>query len=104
MDELEAIRKVMKGEQERSRAEQPGLPPPADLVDLLYRSIEASTAPPTADQKRLSQSVQQKLREQAQKLNRILSQELPALQSKLDQSGIRWTPGRPISLPPELPF
>jgi hypothetical protein len=102
--ELSTIREAMKGKSERSVAELPGRPPTADLIDQLYRATEAATALPTEDQKRLTREAHQELSEQVDELNRILGESLPELQHKLDAVGIRWTPGRPVPKPPELPL
>jgi hypothetical protein len=102
-DELDSIRKAMEGEATRSRAEQSGPPPIAEQLIVLYRNMAIASAPPTEDQRRLTHESHRKLGDQVQKLNTILTQSLPALWEKLAQEEIRWTPGRLIPLPPELP-
>ena len=32
-------------------------------------------------------------------VNQLTGSKLPALEQQLDQSGVQWTPGRPIKLP-----
>jgi photosystem II stability/assembly factor-like uncharacterized protein len=97
-DQLNHIKEKMRGESGRSRAEQPGPLPVADQARQLYFSIEGSTAVPTDDQKRLTRWCHEALSEQTAQLNRIVGQELPELRRKLDELGIRWTPGRPIAV------
>ncbi len=98
-EERSAIEKAMKGEQGRSRAEQPGALPIAELVPQLYANIEAVTAPPTEDQARQTRESHQKLGEQVGRLNRLLEETLPALREQLDGAGVRWTPYRRIPMP-----
>ena len=99
-EERSAIEKVMKGEPTRSRAEQRGALPIAELVPQLYANVEAVTAPPTDVQARQTRESQQKLGEQVQRLNQLLDTTLPALRDKLDGAGVRWTPNRVIPSTP----
>ena len=71
-----------------------------EQVRLLYANVESSTALPTADQQRLTRHSQEKLTEQIGALERLVLQNLPALERQLDAAGVPWTPGRTIALPP----
>ena len=90
----------MSGGETRGGAEQRRRIPIASQVTRLYSSVEAATAVPTADQRRLILESREKLNEQVAKLNRLVSEALPALNDQLTQHGVSWTPGRPIGLPP----
>ena len=100
-DALTEVRRAINGEENtRSRAEQRGAPALAEQVRLLYANVESSTALPTADQQRLTRHSQEKLTEQIGALERLVLQNLPALERQLDAAGVPWTPGRTIALPP----
>jgi photosystem II stability/assembly factor-like uncharacterized protein len=75
-------------------------PPPLERQILsLYNQIEGSTAAPTDDQRRLTRRSHERLATQIEELNRILSEDLPRLNQKLDEAGVPWTPGRTLTLP-----
>ena len=98
--EADEILGQMSGGETRGGAEQRRQMPIASQVTRLYSSVEAATAVPTADQRRLILESREKLNEQVAKLNRLVSEALPALNDQLTQHGVSWTPGRPIGLPP----
>ena len=98
--ETEEILGHMSGGETRGGAEQRTHTPIASQIPRLYSSVEASTAVPTAVQQRLIVESREKLDEQVAKLNRLVSEALPALHNQLTQHGVSWTPGRPIGVPP----
>ncbi len=100
---LEEVLIAIRGEGERSRAEQPGAPPLAEGVRQLYANIEIATARPTEEQRRLTQEAHDKLSREVEKLNDLLAGPLPDLYQKLDAAGLRWTAGRSIRLPTAPP-
>lgn len=99
-DQAASIVKVLRGEAGRSPAEQAGPLPLVGQLAELYGNVEAATALPTEDQRRLTRESHQKLTAAVAQLNRLLGEELPQLNRELDAQGIRWTPGRPIRVPP----
>jgi hypothetical protein len=66
----------------------------ADQINMVYAYVEGSTAPPTEDQKRMMHSATEQLGELMDQLNRLVKDVIPALNQKLDQHGVPWTPGR----------
>ncbi len=98
--EADEILRQMSGGDTRGGAEQRRRMPIASQVTRLYSSMEAATALPTADQRRLILESREKLNEQVAKLNRLVREALPALNDQLTQHGVSWTPGRLIGLPP----
>ncbi len=96
---VEAIVKTMEGDDTSGGATLPGAPPLADRVRQLYSAIESATSLPTTEQRELTELSRKDLAEQIALVNQLTESKLPALEQQLDQSGVRWTPGRPIELP-----
>ena len=102
-DLLEEILVAIRGKGERSRAEQPGAPPLLEGIRQLYANIEIATARPTEQQRRLTQGAHTKLSHSVKKLNELLAGPVKDLYQSLDDAGVRWSIGRPIPLPIQLP-
>ena len=98
-DEVEEILQEMVGEEEAGGAQQRGAPPLNEQIQRLYVRVEATTALPTADQRRLTRRSHERLGQQIGRIEGLVIRKLPALERQLDAAGIRWTPGRHISLP-----
>jgi hypothetical protein len=64
-----------------------------------YSSVQASTALPTADQSRIAQESYDGLAEQLGALRTLIKQDLPALQAQLEEAGVPWSLGRPLTMP-----
>jgi photosystem II stability/assembly factor-like uncharacterized protein len=77
-------------------AQQEALIPLSDMIRRLYSSIEGSTGRPTDDQSRQIQNCLKLLNDQVEKVNGLATKSLPALNNQLNESGVSWTPGRPI--------
>lgn len=75
-------------------AEQPKTSPIARRIRETYFATEASTARPTDDQLRITLEAGQRLKEEVAMLDRLVNESIPAFNRKLDESGVRWTPGR----------
>ena len=76
----------------------------ASRLRTAYSGMQASTSVPTDDQIDVSQRGYEQLGEQLDILNRLIADELPALNSRLDADGVPWSMGRAIVLrPPGLP-
>jgi hypothetical protein len=94
--DVDAIFLTMEGEETGTGATLPGAPPLADLVRQLYVAIEAATAIPTTEQRRLTRLSHEKLTEQIAFVNQLTGSKMPALEKQLADSEVPWTPGRPI--------
>jgi hypothetical protein len=95
---VEAIRNEMTGGEE----DQPDPKAPTPIgrqIRSLYNAVEASTAAPTTDQRRLVRRTWERLGEQVDTVNRLMGETLPELKRDLDEAGIPWTRGRRIALP-----
>jgi hypothetical protein len=97
--DVEAVLQTMEGDEEGTGATLPGAPPLAERVRQLYLAIEAATAIPTAEQQQLTRLSYEQLQEQITFVNQLAGSKLPALEQLLDQSVVKWTPGRPIKMP-----
>jgi len=97
--ELADVNKVFRGEPERGVALTPGPPALAQQIAGLYGEVEASTALPTEEQKRLTVQSQALLKRQIERLN-LLTGAVNVLNQELDSAGVPWTIGRPLSYPP----
>jgi photosystem II stability/assembly factor-like uncharacterized protein len=64
-----------------------------------YSSVHASNALPTADQSRIAQESYDTLSEQLASLQTLIEYDLPALQTRLEETGIPWSLGRPLIMP-----
>jgi hypothetical protein len=95
--DVDAILQTMEGDETGTGATLPGAPPLADRIRQLYVAIEAATSIPTTEQRQLTRLSREKLTEQIAFVNRLTGRKLPALEKQLDESGVQWTPGRPIS-------
>jgi photosystem II stability/assembly factor-like uncharacterized protein len=98
---VDVIIEKMLGKETDGGATLPGAPPLANRVRQLYSAIEAATALPTADQRRLTRLSQEELGELISRVNQLTGTRLPAFEQQLDEAGVPWTPGRPISLKAE---
>jgi hypothetical protein len=96
--EAQAIIKQVRGEGGRFRGDGP--PPISRQITQLLSAVDSSTALPTDDQRRLTRRSHERLSEQVEKLNKLLREDVVALNKKLDAAGVPWTPGRTIVLPP----
>ena len=97
--ERSLLEKATKGKPMRSRAEQRGVLPIAELIPKLYANIEAVTALPTENQLRQTRESHKELARQVLQLNRFLGETFPAFRNQLDGAGVRWTPHRRIPMP-----
>ncbi len=95
---LAEITTVFRGEPARGIALTPGPPALAQQVAQLHSQVEASTALPTEEQRRLTAESQDIMKQQIERLNE-LSRALAALNEKLDAADVPWTAGRPLALP-----
>ena len=68
-------------------------------VSQSYFSVHASNALPTADQSRVAREDYDALAEQLGALRTLIEQDLPALQSLLEEAGVPWSLGRPLIMP-----
>ena len=84
----------LRGRGGRDVAEQPKTPPIAPRIRETYRSAEASTARPTDDQLRITDETGNRLKEETATLGGLVNTSIPAFNRKLDEAGVRWTPGR----------
>jgi photosystem II stability/assembly factor-like uncharacterized protein len=98
-DAVAGIRRDIMGAGARSIAEQVHEVPLVERLPQLYAAVEASTALPTADQRRMIAEAHAELKTIITRLNGLLSEQLPALEKTLGALGVRWTPGRPLPMP-----
>jgi len=98
-DEVDGILRAIRGEARRGVAEQPTSVSLNDRIRQVYSEIEASTGVPTADQQRLTRQAHDELKTVVERLNRMLTDSVPAFNRRLDGAGASWTPGRPLPLP-----
>ena len=91
---VDGVLEKLRGSGRRDIAEQPKTPPIARRIRETYFSAEASTARPTDDQLRITQETGQRLKEEVATLDRLVNGSIPAFNRKLDEAGVRWTPGR----------
>jgi photosystem II stability/assembly factor-like uncharacterized protein len=95
--ELQRILDTMTGTDDGGGATAPGAPPLARQIRQLYSAIGASTALPTAEQTRLTERSRDLLAVQVDAVNTLLDGDMARLRRRLDDAGIPWTPGRPIT-------
>ena len=69
------------------------------LVRRLYSTTEAWTGLPTADQEHLTGWAQGELQDVVDRLNELAGPRFSELGRRLQATGVRWSPGRPIGLP-----
>jgi hypothetical protein len=98
--QIAALFRDIRGGDARSAAEQEGPLPLGSQLDQLFANIEASTAEPTDDQRWLIQHCEERLADVVARVNRLLTEAVPAFDKALDQNGVPWTSGRSIAMPP----
>ena len=97
--DVEALLTELRGQAEEGVARTPGPLAVVDQLRQLYSTVEAATARPTAEQRRVAREAHDRLSRVVTGLNRLTQSSIPALAGELDQAGVRWTEGRPIRLP-----
>jgi hypothetical protein len=100
--EARRLRAVLDGPGSEGIAQQETMLPLSDLLSRLYRSTEAWTGTPTADQGRLTGTAHRDVGELLDALRPLLERDLPSLRRALIEGGLPWPGGPPPLLPEDL--
>ncbi len=90
---LKNIRELINGDPLPRRFQEPTLPGLRSRVRLAVSSW-GMTAPPTQTQRAAYEYAAAEFGDVLERLRVVLEEEIPALQAKLDEAGVPWTPGR----------
>ena len=97
--QVDGVLDNLLGRGRRDVAEQPKAPPIARRIRETYAFVEASTARPTDDQLRITEKAGERLSVEVARIDRLVSETIPAFNRKLDTLGVPWTPGRSPGVP-----
>jgi photosystem II stability/assembly factor-like uncharacterized protein len=98
--ELHAIDEALVGNRARASVEDDGVTTITRRVQVAQIGTAWSTYGPTPTHRRSLEIAEAELAKVRERLNGVLERRLPALETKLEQAGAPWTPGRPM---PPLP-
>ena len=93
---LEEMNEQLNGNQTRDSAGDPGPVSIAARVNVAWSGNFLSTYGPTPTHLRSVEIAQSQLVELSDRLDAILTVDLPALEEKLEAAGVPWTPGRSV--------
>ena len=82
------------GNERRDRMGDPGPVPIARRLQVALAGSRVSTYGPTTTHVESVEIAEEELAELGRELDRLLGQDLPALERKLEAAGVPWTPGR----------
>ena len=91
---------TLVGNRARASVEDDGVTTITRRVQVAQIGTAWSTYGPTPTHRRSLQIAEAELAKVRERLNGVLERRLPALETKLEQAGAPWTPGRPM---PPLP-
>jgi photosystem II stability/assembly factor-like uncharacterized protein len=94
---VEELRERLSGNEDRDRAGDPGPVSISRRLGIVGMGIRLSTYGPTPTHRMSFELAEKGFAELKAELDRLLGQELPALERKLDDAGVPWTPGRGAS-------
>jgi hypothetical protein len=98
--ELQAIDEALVGNRARASVEDDGVTTITRRVQVAQIGTAWSTYGPTATHRRSLEIAEAELAKVRERLNAVLERRLPAFETKLEEAGAPWTPGRPV---PHLP-
>jgi len=93
---LRDLKEALGGNRRRSRMNDPGPISIQRRLEVAYTGNRYSTYGPTPTHRQSLAIAGERLGELQDALNRILREDLPALEAQLDAAGVPWTPGRGV--------
>lgn len=90
------LRQALEGDPLKSDLGEPAPPAINDRLQVVEFGNRFSTYGPTPTHLRVLEIARSELAALGSELDRILGEELPALEQTLDSAGVRWTPGRGV--------
>jgi hypothetical protein len=94
--QLDGLRRTLDGDRRRAMMGDPGPVSIERRLDVAMTGNELSTYGPTPTHRRSVEIARKQFAGLREALDRMLSEELPALEVKLDAAGVPWTPGRAL--------
>jgi hypothetical protein len=88
------LRERLAGSRERRRMGDPGPVSVARRLAVVVSGTAQSTHGPTATHLQALEIAREEFEETRNELNLLIDTELPALERRLDEAGVPWTPGR----------
>lgn len=86
----------LEGSAQRRRMGEPTAPSIEDRLQVVQTGVRFSTYGPTPTHRKSYEIAVSDLARLQQKLNALLTDDLPALSEDLEEAGVPWTPGRPV--------
>lgn len=94
-DRLADLRVDLEGNAQKGRMGEPRAPSIEDRLQVVQTGVRFSTYGPTPTHLRSFEIARSELARVQQKLNTLVTEDLPALEADLEAAGVPWTPGRP---------
>ena len=101
--ELEALKQKLydldgdlSGNRSRRAMGEPRVPTVSDRLRVASRTDGQSDYGPTATHRRALEIASQEFGRIEPQLRQLLEADLPALEEKMEEAGVPWTPGRPL--------
>jgi hypothetical protein len=91
---LQDLREQIAGNRMRGRMADPGPVSIQRRLEVANMGTRSSTYGPTPTHRRSLEIARERIDELRQELDPLLGEDLPALEQKLDEAGVPWTPGR----------
>jgi len=91
---LHALRERLSGDRQRGRMGDPGPVSIARRVEVASMGTRSSTYGPTPTHRMSLDIARESFADLRRDLDRLIGEELPALEHQLDAAGVPWTPGR----------
>ncbi|MCL7960636.1 MAG: glycosyl hydrolase [marine benthic group bacterium] len=94
--DLTDLRELLTGDRTRSRRSEPAMPGIVSRVQTVVGGQWSNTSAPTGTQRELLALASDQFAAMVEDLRQLVDVDLPALEDRLEDAGVPWTPGRGV--------